>query len=502
MQPSTIGTTVQPQSKNVDTKKRQILYMVIALIIGAITLYFAPATGLDVAGQRLLAILMFIVVVWATEAVAYPVSALMLIMLMMWAGAVGKGTYNSALKEALSGFSSQTPMAVLCATAFAVIVEKTGLSERVVYRILKLVSGGQIAVKAKRLLAALFFVEIPLSLMVPSATGRSALYVSIAEGLAKPFKFIKLDEAAKDEQGNPFQKAVYIVAAIMPVIMGAAFLTGAEATMLAGRLISDATKHQQYWLDTAIYLFFPALLLMLCLYLILVKVFPSSVDNIPLTFINERLVALGPMKKDEKTVLAVLIGAILLWITDSIHHIPAEAVLILVAVVLFCPGIGPGNWKKDGKALAWGSFLVIAVSLSFATMLSKYGVMKLIATWLSGAGVTNFAAFMFMVSVTLIIMRIAVASNTGATAIFVPLALELGQVAGMATPQIIALAWITYVFCRAGHLFPQQSAQVLLTYEFGFYSRKDLLKVGIPITLATLVIYMVWGTTVMPVIIR
>ena len=486
------------EAKCSDGMSRQTLYMIIAVIIGAITLYFAPATGLNLAGQRLLAILMFVVIVWATEAVAYPVSALMLIMLMMWAGA-GNESYNASLREALSGFSSQTPMAVLCATAFAVIVEKTGLSERIVYRILKLVAGGQAAVRANHLLAALCFVEIPLSLMVPSATGRSALYVSIAEGLSKPFKFLKLeDEAATGEKGNPFQKAVYIVAAIMPVIMGAAFLTGAEATMLAGRLISDATKQPQYWIDTFRYLFFPAIMLMISLYFILVKVFPSSVDNIPLAFINERIKDMGPMRRDEKIVLAVLAGAIALWVTDSIHHLPAEAVLILVSVVLFCPGIGPGNWKKDGKSLAWGSFLVIAVSLSFATMLSKHGVMKLIATWLGGSGVTGFFSFMLMVSVTLIILRIAVASNTGATAIFVPLALELGKVAGLSTPQIITLAWVTYVFCRAGHLFPQQSAQILLTYEFGYYSRKDLLKVGIPITLATLIIYMLWVTEIMP----
>lgn len=56
--------------------------------------------------------------------------------------------------------------------------------------------------------------------MIPSATGRCALYMSIAEGFEKPFKFSKLID---DAEPNPFQKAVWIAVALIPIIMGAPF---------------------------------------------------------------------------------------------------------------------------------------------------------------------------------------------------------------------------------------------------------------------------------------
>lgn len=480
---------------------RKLLFLALAVIVGVISLYFAPATGLPLTGQRLLAVLAFIVVVWATEAVSYPVSAFMLLILMMWANATGKVTLDNGLKTAVSGFASATPLAVVAATAFAIIVQKTGLSERVVYKVLKVVSGGQV-VKAKRFLAALFCVEVPLSFMVPSSTGRTAIYLSIAEGLEKPFHFSPLDETGKSTDGNPMQKAVYLIAGIMPAIMGAAFLTGSEATMLAGRLIEEGTQRPQYWGLTIQYLLFPALLLMGAFYVIAYKLFPSSVDNIPLSFINERLEAMGPMKKSEKYVISVFIGAIALWMTDSIHHIPAEAVLFLVAIALFLPVIGPGNWKKDSKSIAWGSFIVIAISLSFTTALVKNGVMKLIATWLSGLGLTSMFSLLIVLTSVLVILRIAISSHTGATVLFVPLSIELGRLAGLDMNNIIALAWITYVFCRTAYLLPQQSSQVILVYDYGFFDRHDMLKLGIPLTLAAMIIYIAWGGFILPTLVQ
>ena len=96
---------------------RKLMYLLLAVVLGIVTLYLAPATGLNPTGQRLLAVLSFIVVVWATEAVSYPVSALMLLVLMMWANATGKTTMDAGLKTAVSGFASATPLAVIAATA-------------------------------------------------------------------------------------------------------------------------------------------------------------------------------------------------------------------------------------------------------------------------------------------------------------------------------------------------------------------------------------------------
>lgn len=78
-----------------DAKKQKLIYLVAAAIAGmAAYILLGPMSGLAEAGQRYIGILVFIVVVWCTEAVSYPVSGLVLIVLMMFAEATGKVKFN------------------------------------------------------------------------------------------------------------------------------------------------------------------------------------------------------------------------------------------------------------------------------------------------------------------------------------------------------------------------------------------------------------------------
>lgn len=484
-----------------DVRKQKLMYLIAASIAGLLAYWLVgPMTGLTESGQRYVGLLIFIVIVWCTEAVSYPVSGLILIVLMMFAESTGKVKFNQGLKIAVSGFASATPLALLTATAFAMVVKKTGLSERVVYSIMKILAGhGHVTVN--RFLATMFCIEVPLSVLVPSTAARTVTYISIIEGLGNALGFKQLNENGDVVPGtnpNPMQRAMYIVTGVMPAITGAAFLTGAEATMLAGRLISEGTGAPQYWGLTFLYLFFPAICLMAAFYFIAVKTFPTSVPSIETSFVEEKLKQMGSMNWGEKYCLITFVVALVLWMTDKMTGIPAEAVLVIMAVMMFIPYIGPGSWKNDSKGLAWGSYIVVAVSLTFATALGKHGVMKLVANWVASFGITSYMGIMFVLICVLIVLRIAIASHTGATVLFVPLSIELGKMAGFTVPELVALSWTIYVFCRAAYLLPQQSAQVIIVYDYGYFNRKDMINLGLRLTGAAMVIYMIWGNFVLP----
>src|SRR5262245_4275185 len=95
-----------------------------AIVVLLLVLLLPPATGLPPAGQVMLAILAFAVIVWMTEALDYAVSALVVGALMVFllafvpdvarpaAGAMGT---NAALALALSGFSSSAVALVAAA---------------------------------------------------------------------------------------------------------------------------------------------------------------------------------------------------------------------------------------------------------------------------------------------------------------------------------------------------------------------------------------------------
>jgi di/tricarboxylate transporter len=293
-----------------------------------------------------------------------------------------------------------------------------------------------------------------------------------------------------------------MAAGMMPSTMGAAFLTGAEATLLAGRLIEEGTHSPQYWINTAEYLLVPALIMLAFQWVTLKKMFPSSQETVSMDFVHEQLDKLGAMKYEEKYVLVTLIAAVGLWVTDKIHHIPAEVVLIIVAIVLFLPGFGPGNWKQDSKSIAWGSIMVIAAATSFASLLTSTGVIKMIADWVGGLGITSFVEVMLLVGVITLILRLGVASVTASAALFIPLAIMVGSNAGFSQGQLVALGWITYVFCRAGYFLPSQTASLMMTFDYGYFGQNDLIKVGIKLTLATVLVYGLWASFVIPALVK
>lgn len=474
-----------------------MLYLVLAVIAGIVTLMLAPQTGLTPPGQKLLAILVFIVFVWATEAVPYPVSTLLLIVLMTWAVFGGNVTLKSAFGQSLAGFAGTVPITVVAGTAFAAVVKVCGLSERIVYLMMRLVAGSKPMASAPRVLGAMIMADVPTSFVVPTAMGRNALYISIAEGLKKPFKFARLDE---EGQANPFQKAAWIASAVAPVIMGAAFLTGAEATIMVGRLIEDGTGVSQSWSHTFALLFVPAVLMLIATWAILVKLFPSNVAEVPIDFIHKKIADLGPMKYSEKYVLVSMLVAVALWVTDKWHHIPAEIILVLLAAAMFIPGIAPGDWKRDSKHIAWGGYMVIAVSSGFASLLSKHGIVTMLAGWLAATGVSGFVSVMLIMVAATVVIRFGIASITAAATLFVPLSIALGKMSGLSPELLVGLGWVTYVFCRAGFILPQQTAQLIIAYDYNYFSRQDLIKAGSLMTLATLIIYGFWASMVMPVL--
>lgn len=473
---------------------KNFLMLLAAFALGALVLVIAAQTDLDVHGQRLLGVFTVIIVVWATGCMNLSVSCMMLLVLMPLAitdFTGGKGvTMQRAFRLSLGGFPGDVPITVIAGTAFAAVIRSSGLAERIVYLIMRLIAGRGGSASPARALGALFLADIPASIMIPSATGRCALYMSIAEGFEKPFKFSKLIDGAEP---NPFQKAVWIAVALIPIIMGGAFLTGAEATIMAGGLIAQGTSVPQFWTTTFALLFAPALLVMFFSWFFLIRLFPSTVKSIDSSFINERIRELGALTYKEKYCLATLIAMIALFLTDTIHHIPTPLILLLVSVILFIPGIGAGSWKKEGKEIAWDGYFIIGAALGFSNLLGTYKVMDFIAAKISLLNIHSYAMALLVMMVATLIIRLGIASITSAAALLVPISIAVGQAAGLDTFQVVALAWITYSFCRISFFLPHQGAQLIMTFGINFYRKNDLLLSASYITAAAVVIYGLWA---------
>ncbi len=169
-------------------------YGLIFGVIGLLAVCLMPTPeGLPVAGKRMLAILLFSVIVWMTDSISYPVSAVVICALM--ASLVGmspdvanpKAIYGTGrgLTMALGGFSNTAVALVGAALFIAAAMMHTGLDRRIALFILS-----KIGAKTNRVLIGVIFVGFVLSFFVPSTTARVACLVPIVMGIIVAFGFI------------------------------------------------------------------------------------------------------------------------------------------------------------------------------------------------------------------------------------------------------------------------------------------------------------------------
>ena len=118
--------------------------LIIALVVMLGVMMLPTPADLPVAGHRMLAILLFSVVVWMTDTISYPVSAAVIMALMAFTLGVSPDPANpknligttNALTIALGGFSNTALALVGGALFIAAAMMKTGLDKRIALLVL------------------------------------------------------------------------------------------------------------------------------------------------------------------------------------------------------------------------------------------------------------------------------------------------------------------------------------------------------------------------------
>jgi len=253
-------TSVQPLRKRYG--------LVVALVALAGLLLIPAAPGLSVAGHRMLALLVFSVILWMTEGVSYPVSGMIIATLMTFlvgtspnpekAGAL-YGT-SQGLTMALAGFSNTAWALVGAALFLSAAMAKTGLDRRIALKILSV-----IGVSANRILIGVILVGFVLSFFVPSTTARVAYMVPIVAGIIT---------ALGVDRSSRFAAMLMIAIAQADSIWNVGIKTAAAQNMIAVNFIKQQLGHDITWIEWFIAAAPYAAIMSVVLYYVLIKLLP------------------------------------------------------------------------------------------------------------------------------------------------------------------------------------------------------------------------------------
>lgn len=174
---------------------------------------------------------------------------------------------------------------------------------------------------------------------------------------------------------------------------------------------------------------------------------------------------LQPLSRSEWRLMGLLAMTLLLWMTDSLHGLPAAWVGLAAACICLLPRIGFLSGDDFASGVNFRTCIYIAGILGVATVVVDSGLGRLIANLLLSvlplqdhASFGNFAVLNALVS----LLNFVLTAN-GVPAMVTPIAQELANASGFSLMSVVMMQ----VFAYATPLLPYQASPVVVAMGLG-----------------------------------
>jgi len=469
------------------------------LIIGSVALIVVnllpTPEGLPVAGQRMLAILLFSVIVWITDSISYPSSAAVILTLMAFSLGFSPNVSNptklygtnEGLTIALSGFANTAAALVGAALFIAAAMMHTGLDKRIALYVLS-----KIGAKTNRVLAGVIVVGFILSFFVPSTTARVSCMVPIVMGIIVAFG---VDLKSK------FAGVMMIATAQTASIWNVGIKTASAQNMIAighiEKLLGKTITWPAWFIGAAPF----AVIMSVVLYYVLLKTMPPETDEVPggKEAISRALEDLGPMKANEKKLLVMSLVLLFLWSTEKIvHQLDTSSTTIAMVAVMLLPRIGVMSWKDAQPRIGWGTLGLFGVGISLGSALLTTKAAAWLAKIIVGLfGIQTMPALVILavVAAFLIVIHLGFASATALAAAMIPIIIAVLQSVKTPGINLVGMTMVLQYVVSFGFILPVNAPQNMVAYGTDTFEVRDFVRTGIPLTIVAYALVLVFGAT-------
>ncbi|MDA1094510.1 MAG: DASS family sodium-coupled anion symporter [Acidobacteria bacterium] len=465
------------------TAGRGLHFVIAAAILAVVHLLPTPAPlerggeliALTVEGKTCLAILLFAVTLWITEAMPFPATSLLVLILLP---AFGITDFASAVR---AGFGS--PLVVFfigvlfLSTGFTI----SGLGTRMVLHVLRLAG-----TRTDRVLLGFITVGALLSMWVTDMAV-AAVMLPLGVGVLK--------DAGLTPPKSNFGRALMISCAYGPLIGGIATPAGTAANLIALSYLEELAGVSisfGQWMLLGV----PASLMMIPVgWWLLLRLFPPELERLPIeeTEIAAKLAALGPLEPVERKTLVIFALTIATWLvtpllaslTGGRVDPPVEAVALLGGLTLFLPTIRVMSWKEAQQNMDWGGVMLIVAGLSLGLAVFETGAARWLAQLLLGNLILVPSLLRpFVIVIAVATLHLLFSSNTVTGSLIMPILLALAIDLGLDPWTIAAPAAFT---SSLAFILVTESPTNVLPYSAGYFSIRDMAKAGIWMTLGAAV---------------
>lgn len=455
----------RPYESAKGTHQINLWWLLVAVAVGGVIWLVATPPGLSADGQRALAILAATAVLWASEAVPIPLTALGVCAAFSVTG-VATGA------AAFQGFSSPTVFFLLGALTLGVAFEKVGLHTRVAAAAVRALGDRPLA-----LVLAVFAISFLLPFAIP--------YHAVTAMFVPVLGMMVIGTLGRRLQQN-MGRLLFMTLAIGSGIGSMASLVGATRNPIALELLNHETGRSFGYLTwfvwTAPVVAPFALFAIGILWWTLGR---HRVHGVRLAASANRLGGSEhPLRREEWMVLGVTVVAIAGWIALG-HRVGLAVVSLSIPALLLATR--SVNWYDLERGVPWSLLIYYGGALTIGEVFQETGVGSALARQVqlavgqvtSGGDLFGLAAG----GAVAVALFSQVIGNAAVVATLLPVGLKLGtdlNIAAPATTTLIVLA------SALSFGLPVASPVNLLVYARPEVRKRDFLVVGGLVTLAGL----------------
>jgi len=433
--------------------------LLICLLV-PLVFWFSPLP-IDSTTKHALAVTLFMVLAWITEPVDHAITGL-LGCFLFWVLGIAR------FDVAFSGFANDTTWFLFGATLMGVMASKSGLAKRLAYEVMR-----RVGTTYSRLLLGLIITDFLLTLVVPSGIARIVIMAAVALGLV---------EALKLPIGSNGARGIFLIITYTAALFDKMIIAGASSITARG-LIERYGGVDVQWSQWFI-AFLPChILTVLAAWWLTLRLFPPEKNELDggQAYLQSELHNLGPMSIAELKTASLLGIATLLWITDFLHHISSAKIGLGVGLAGLLPYIGLLR-SEDLKKVNLLPVFFVAAALSMAKVLDATKSLDLLTNaalgWIAPLMTDNFVATIVLYW-SAFVYHILLSSDIAMLGTSMPLLMTFAKTHGL-SPLILGMIW---VFGSAGKIFVYQSAVLIVGYSFGYFRPRDLLRLGLLLTI-------------------
>ena len=428
-------------------------------------IWFAPV-GLEPTTRHALAIATLMIVAWITQAAEYALAGLVGCFLF-WA------LHVTTFSVAFGGFANDTAWFLFGALLLGTVATRSGVARRLAYLVML-----RVGITYPRILLGLIVTDLLLTLVVPSGIARVVILAAIALGLA---------EAFGAGRGSNVARGMFLVITYTANIFDKMIIAGA-ASITARGLIERVGEVEVLWSLWALAFLPCSLLTVLVAWRLTIWLYPP--ESVTLArgydYLEDELRRMGPWSALERRSAILIAAAVLLWVTDFLHHVSPAVIGIGAGLLALLPHVGVLE-TEDMKRLNYLPVFFVATAVSMGGVLEATKALDV----LTGVAFAFMQPLMTNIFTTTVVMywtafvyHFFLASEISMLATSIPLVMGLAKAQAM-SPLLLGMIW---TFAAGGKLFVYQSGVLVVGYSYGYFAPRDLLRIGLALTIAEFVI--------------